>query len=94
MRNMVKSYELELELVTKELPEKEKVSKNIISWTFKNSKFLFFYSWNNKVKLDDFFFDVTAYILNIPLSLSRKNFGVTQVRLYCPLAQAGRYPGR
>jgi peptide/nickel transport system permease protein len=38
---MVKSYELELEVVTEELPEEEKVSKNILSWTFKNIKFLF-----------------------------------------------------
>ncbi|MFW9819204.1 MAG: ABC transporter permease [Candidatus Thorarchaeota archaeon] len=38
---MEKSYELELEVVTKELPEEEKVSRKILSWMIKNAKFLF-----------------------------------------------------
>ncbi|MFX0022484.1 MAG: ABC transporter permease [Candidatus Hermodarchaeota archaeon] len=37
---MVKSYELELELVKEEIPVEEKITKNVISWTFKNFKFL------------------------------------------------------
>ncbi len=38
---MAKSYELELEIVTEELPEEERVSQNVLSWVFKNFKFLF-----------------------------------------------------
>ncbi|MFX1242807.1 MAG: ABC transporter permease [Promethearchaeota archaeon] len=39
---MEKPYEMELELVTEGIPEEEKVSANVISWAFKNLKFLFF----------------------------------------------------
>ncbi|MFX0006350.1 MAG: ABC transporter permease [Promethearchaeota archaeon] len=38
---MEKPYEMELELVTEGIPEEEKASKNVISWAFKNLKFLF-----------------------------------------------------
>ncbi|MFW9969850.1 MAG: ABC transporter permease [Candidatus Odinarchaeota archaeon] len=37
---MEKPYEMELKVVTEEVKEEENISKNVISWVFKNFKFL------------------------------------------------------